>query len=100
MDGAGLVFDNLGINMFSIIGKAPAPSILYLNRIHGEEIEVELIPVRPRSIWDKGRGGVYSMMQYALDTFGSRYKNEQHILATGPASMYTDFGAIASAPIR
>jgi glyceraldehyde-3-phosphate dehydrogenase (ferredoxin) len=100
MGGAGLVFDNLGINMFSIVGKAAAPSILYLNRIHGEEIEVELLPVRPRTIWAEGRGGVYSMMQYALDQFGSRYENEPRILATGPASMYTDFGAIASAPIR
>lgn len=100
MGGAGLVFDNLGINMFSIVGKAAAPSILYLNRIHGEEIEVELVPVRPRTIWAEGRGGVYSMMQYALDHFGNRYENEPRILATGPASMYTDFGAIASAPIR
>ena len=87
MGGAGLVFDNLGINMFSIVGKAAAPSILYLNRIHGEEIEVELLPVRPRTIWAEGRGGVYSMMQYALNQFGSRYENEPRILATGPASM-------------
>lgn len=100
MGGAGLVFDNLGINMFSIVGKAAAPSILYLNRIHGEEIEVELLPVRPRTIWAEGRGGVYSMMQYTLDNFGNRYENDPRILATGPASMYTDFGAIASAPIR
>ncbi|QKG79346.1 aldehyde ferredoxin oxidoreductase C-terminal domain-containing protein [Tenuifilum thalassicum] len=100
MGGAGLVFDNLGINMFSIVGKASAPSILYLNRIHGEEIEVELLPVRPRTIWAQGRGGVYSMMQYALDNFGNRYETEPRILAAGPASMYTDFGAIASAPIR
>mgnify|MGYP005835334003 FL=1 len=100
MGGAGLVFDNLGINMFSIVGKAAAPSILYLNRIHGEEIEVELLPVRPRTIWAEGRGGVYSMMQYALDNFGNRYENDPRTLATGPASMYTDFGAIASAPIR
>lgn len=100
MGGAGLVFDNLGINMFSIVGKAAAPSILYLNRIHGEEIEVELIPVRPRTIWAEGRGGVYSMMQHTLNLFANRYENEPRILATGPASMYTDFGAIASAPIR
>ncbi len=100
MGGAGLVFDNLGINMFSIVGKAAAPSILYLNRIHGEEIEVELLPVRPRTIWSQGRGGVYAMMQHALDTFGNRYENEPRVLATGPASLYTDFGAIASAPIR
>lgn len=42
--------------MFSIVGKAEAPSILYLNRIHGEEIEVELLPVRLRTIWAEGCG--------------------------------------------
>ena len=31
MGGAGLVFDNLGINMLSIMGRAKSPSILYLN---------------------------------------------------------------------
>ena len=46
--GAGLVFDNLGINMVSLVGKAPVPSILYLNRTHGEEITVEVVPVATR----------------------------------------------------
>ncbi|HPM04324.1 MAG TPA: aldehyde ferredoxin oxidoreductase N-terminal domain-containing protein, partial [Candidatus Cloacimonas sp.] len=39
MGGAGLVFDDLGISLLCIIGKAPRPSILRLNRQHGEEIE-------------------------------------------------------------
>ncbi len=42
MGGAGLVFDNLGINLISIIGKAANPSVLVLNRFHGEEIELDL----------------------------------------------------------
>ncbi len=100
MGGAGLVFDNLGINMFSIVGKTPTPSILYLNRIHGEEIEVELIPVKQNTVWSQGRGGVYSMMQHTLDLLGNRYENDPRILTAGPASLYTDFGAIASAPIK
>jgi len=41
MGGAALVFDNFGINMLSLIGKASAPSIMYLNRTHGEEIQTE-----------------------------------------------------------
>jgi len=45
MGGAGLVFDNLGINMVSIIGKAPQPSVICLNRTHSEEIAVTLEPV-------------------------------------------------------
>jgi len=100
MGGAALVFDNLGINMFSITGKAPSPSILYLNRNHGEEVEVELFPVNRDEVWDYDRGGVYGVMQYALDQFGSRYENEPRVLATGQASLQTDFGAIASAPVK
>jgi glyceraldehyde-3-phosphate dehydrogenase (ferredoxin) len=100
MGGAGLVFDNLGLNMLSISGKAQTPSILYLNRDHGEEIEVELVPVRLRSIWETGRKGVYSLMEAALERFGHRYENDPRVLATGPASMFSDFGAIGSAPIR
>jgi glyceraldehyde-3-phosphate dehydrogenase (ferredoxin) len=34
MGGAGLVFNNLGVDMISITGRAPLPSILYLNRNH------------------------------------------------------------------
>lgn len=100
MGGAALVFDNLGINMLSIIGKAPKPSILYLNRIHGEEVEVELHPVDPGQVWSHARGGVYGVMQYALDQFGHRYETEPRVLATGQASQFTDFGAIASAPVK
>ncbi len=100
MGGAALVFDNLGINMFSIIGKANTPSILYLNRNHGEEVEVELHPVHPEAVWQTGRGGVYGVMQYALDHFSSCYEEEPRVLAVGPAAMYTDNGAIASAPVK
>ena len=42
MGGAALVFDNLGINMVSLIGKARTPSVMYLNRVHGEEIQIEI----------------------------------------------------------
>jgi glyceraldehyde-3-phosphate dehydrogenase (ferredoxin) len=100
MGGAGLVFDNLGINMFSITGKAQTPSILYLNRNHGEDIEIDLLPIRRRDTWESGRGGVYAVMEKALEHFGHRYENDPRILATGPAAMFTDFGGIASAPIK
>jgi len=100
MGGAALVFDNLGINMVSILGKAPQPSLLYLNRMHGEEIEVELLPVAPDRVWEKGRKGVYAVMEEAFTTFSDRYENDPRVLAVGPASQYSDFGAIASAPIR
>ena len=100
MGGAALVFDNLGINMFSVIGRAEAPSILYLNRDHGEEVEVELHPVDPNSLWSTERGGVYGVMSHALKKYSSRYEKDPRVLAVGPAALYTDNGAIASAPVR
>ncbi|HNV96090.1 MAG TPA: aldehyde ferredoxin oxidoreductase N-terminal domain-containing protein [Bacteroidales bacterium] len=100
MGGAGLVFDNLGINMISIVGQAKTPSILYLNRSHGEEINVEIHPIDVHAIWKSGRKGIYSLMDYTYSQFGRRFENDPRILATGPASFATDFGAIGSAPIK
>lgn len=100
MGGAALVFDDLGINMLSVMGQAPRPSLLYLNRNHGEEIEVELVEVVPEIIWQQGRRGVYAVMEYAIERFGSRYENDPRVLAAGPASLYSDFGAIGSAPVK
>lgn len=99
MGGAGLVFDHLGINMLSLTGKSSQPSILYLNRQHGEEIEVELVPIDIHNIWNQGEKGFYSLMQYTYEQFSSKYDNDPRILATGPASYASDIGAIGSAPI-
>ncbi|BCA79687.1 aldehyde ferredoxin oxidoreductase N-terminal domain-containing protein [Desulfuromonas sp. AOP6] len=100
MGGAGLVFDNLGINMLSLVGKAPVPSVLFLNRNHGEEIEVEVVPVEASSIWQSGRQGVYAMTDRVYDMFAHRYENDPRILVTGPASVSTDMGGIMSVPIN
>jgi len=100
MGGAGLVFDNLGINMLSVIGKAPTPSVLYLNRVHGEEIEVEIEPVDLNRVWYEGRKGIYSLMDWVFEKYRTRYETELRILVTGPASKATDFGGIASVPIK
>jgi len=99
MGGAGLVFDNLGINMVSLVGKSPTPSILYLNRVHGEEIEVKVVPVDVHLIWKEERGGIYSLTDHAYKHFGDCYENDPRILAVGPAAQSTDFGAIGSVPI-
>ncbi len=100
MGGAALVFDNLGINMVSIRGRASAPSILYLNRLHGEEIEVEVVPVDVHRVWENGRGGVYSLIDCALERFGASYETDPRVLAVGPAAKATDMGGIASAPVK
>jgi glyceraldehyde-3-phosphate dehydrogenase (ferredoxin) len=99
MGGAALVFDNLGINLVSLVGKAPMPSILYLNRTHGEEIEVFIEPIDLHATWRKERGGVYALMDHIFDRFGDRYQTSPRILAVGPAAEATDFGGIASVPI-
>ncbi len=99
MGGAGLVFDNLGINMLSLVGKAPVPSVLYLNRNHGEEIEVELVPIDVATIWKEGRSGVYSLTDRVYGMFADRYQTDPRILVTGPAALHTDMGGIMSVPI-
>ena len=99
MGGAGLVFDNLGLNMVSLIGRAPAPSILYLNRTRGEEVEVELMPVQVSEVWSGSRGGAYALMDAVYGLLGGRYSNDPRVLATGPAALSTDMGGILSAPI-
>jgi len=100
MGGAGLVFDNLGVNMVALIGKAPSPSILSLNRVHGEEIEVRLVPVDVSRIWRAGRGGVYSLLDHVYEQLGGEYKTDPRVLAVGPAAQATDMGAIGSVPIK
>jgi len=100
MGGAALVFDNLGINMISIVGRAARPSILALNRTHGEEIEVEIVPIDLPRVWGGGRGGTYAIIDHALTLFGERYATDPRVLAVGPASAQTDFGAIGSAPVK
>jgi glyceraldehyde-3-phosphate dehydrogenase (ferredoxin) len=85
--------------MVSIIGKAPTPSILYLNRIHGEEIQVDIVPVNVQRVWKEGRRGIYALMDHTFDHLGDRYVTDPRILAVGPAAHATDFGAIGSVPI-
>lgn len=99
MGGAGLVFDNLGINMLSLVGKTPVPSVLYLNRNHGEEIEVEVVPIDVEAVWKAGRTGVYSLTDKVYELFGKRYERDPRILVAGPAAMHTDMGGIMSVPI-
>lgn len=100
MGGAGLVFNNLGIDMLAITRKAPTPSVLYLNRIHGEEIQLSIEPVDIEKVWGSGRKGIYSLTDYVHEKYASRYENDPRILVTGPAAVSTAIGAIASMPIK
>ena len=117
MGGAGLVFDNLGINLVSLVGKAARPSILFLNREHGEEVEVEIEAVDLDAAWwpaggrgelhDGGEGdgsgarwGSYAMLDYAVSRFGPRYSGDFRAFAVGPAARECDFAGILSAPLK
>ena len=97
MGGAGLIFDNLGINLLSIIGKAATPKVLVLNRQHGEEVELELDDVDPEASW--AEEGVYSLIRDSFQKYQGRYTNAPRILAVGPAAKVSDMGAIVSQPV-
>ncbi len=99
MGGAGLIFDNLGINMLSLVGSAAAPSVLVLNRRHGEEIDVSVERLDLPRVWASGRPGVYGLLDYVHGRYTKRYDETPRILAVGPAADTTDFGAVASVPI-
>lgn len=113
MGGAGLVFDNLGINLVSLVGKAALPSVLYLNRFHGEEIEVEVEPIDLHAAWagpvsaareaSEGSGfprvGVYGLLDEVIARHGPRYAGAYRAFAVGPAAEATDFGGIVSSPV-
>jgi len=99
MGGAGLVFDNLGVNMLSLVGSAATPSILVLNRQNGEEIDVSLAPVDLPRVWASGRLGVYALLDEVHARYTPRYSEAPRILAVGPAAESTDCGGIASVPI-
>ena len=100
MGGAALVFDNLGLNMLSLVGRASRPSVLILNRQHGEEISVTLEPVDLPRVFASGRTGFYALLDHVSERFSGRYATPPRILAVGPAAMATDFGAIGSVPAR
>jgi glyceraldehyde-3-phosphate dehydrogenase (ferredoxin) len=98
MGGAGLAFDNLGVNMVSIVGKAGTPSILYLNRTHGEDIDVQIYPVNVHSVWNQGRGGFYSLIDHVYSIYGGSYATDPRAIAVGPAAGCSDIGALGSIP--
>lgn len=100
MGGAGLVFDNLGINLLSLTGKASVPSVLVLNRNHGEEIQVDVVPIDIAAVWQSGRKGVYALTDRVYELFGDRYEKDPRILVTGPAAVSTDMAGIMSVPIE
>lgn len=97
--GAALIWDDLGVNLMALRGRARTPSVLLLHRSI-EKMTVEVHPVDVEAVW---RGyqdlvGYYALQKWVWDRFKDRYK-KCRILATGPSALYTNMGAIGSAPV-
>jgi len=101
MGGAALPLDDVGINYVALEGCARDWSVLKLRRESSEAIEVSLHPVDVTAIWNdwNGKRGVYALRDYIFEKFGQDYPGGLRILATGPAAMATDMGAIHSSPV-
>ena len=99
MGGAAYVFHHLGINYVKISGAAEKYSVLEIKRDNGKII-VDHFYIDVEKIWKgyKCETGGYALQKYVYDTIGKEF-NSCRILATGPASLKTNMGAIASAPI-
>ena len=96
MGGAALVFNNLGLNLLAISGRA-APSVLILNR----QRRTHRVGIGRSSRQGVGGapGGVYSMMDHVLERF--RIATRRSARAGGRASAAaTDCGAIGSAAVQ
>lgn len=104
MGGAAQIFQHLNINYVIIEGTCKKFSVLKL-RYENEMLNVSFVPVDVEKIW-KGYNdkiGFYALQDYVFDNYSSEYDNcfdefgKLRILATGPAALKTNMGAIGSA---
>jgi len=102
MGGAGLTFENVGLDYVSLSGRCPEPSALVLRREGHEEVEVEIVPVDPRAVWQEevdGESGFYALQRHLWQRFADSFSTHPRVAALGPASLTTDFGAIGSSKV-
>ncbi len=107
MGGAAYTFHGVGVNYVALRGQAPSPSVLLLNHKAGE-ITVRLEPINFEPIWNgyadpegEPLRGFFAIQQALYDRYAAEYPaNRVRIFAVGPASLYTNEGAIGSSPIR
>jgi glyceraldehyde-3-phosphate dehydrogenase (ferredoxin) len=98
MGGAALIFENLGLDAVHVSGRHAVPAVLVLNREHGEEVRVRIEPVPLAEVW-RGHGGhvgFHALSHWIWERYSSEYREVPRVLATGPASLATEFGAIGS----
>jgi len=107
LGGAAFTFHGVGVNYVSLRGRAPETSVLLLNHKQGE-VFVRLEPVNMEAAWNgyadpEGRPlvGFFALQQALFDRYKGEYQEgKMRICAVGPASKYTQEGAIGSNPIR
>jgi glyceraldehyde-3-phosphate dehydrogenase (ferredoxin) len=103
--GAALTFENVGINYVSLSSRCPTPSILVLRREGQEEVEVEVVPIHPQTVWRSAADkpveeqGFYALQRHIWDAYSGTFSTPPRVLAVGPAALATDFGAIGSSKI-
>ncbi|MBI4703566.1 MAG: aldehyde ferredoxin oxidoreductase [Deltaproteobacteria bacterium] len=98
MGGAALIWDGTGVSFLAIAGRAERPSAIVLHGRRGRYPRVGLVPVELDAIWrsDEEGGGYYALQRHAFTRLWEG-AGTPRVLAVGPASRHTDFGAIGSA---
>jgi glyceraldehyde-3-phosphate dehydrogenase (ferredoxin) len=101
MGGAALIFDDVGVNYLSIQGRRPRPSIMRLSGGADGTVSVEFEEIDPAAIFAgyKGLFGLYALQHHVCDRWRRTFERTPRVLATGPAALATNMGAIASAPL-
>ena len=107
MGGAAMVFRHLGINYVIIENSCPEHSVLKLKR-EKDEFSVVFERVDAEKIWKgyKDKIGFYALQEFVFDNYKDEYNHciddfgKLRFLATGPAALKTNMGAIGSAYIE
>jgi glyceraldehyde-3-phosphate dehydrogenase (ferredoxin) len=103
--GAALVFENVGVSFVSLSGRCPTPSVLVLRREGREEVEVQVVPIHPQTVWRAAaerpveEQGFYALQRHIWDRFAGEFSSPPRVLAVGPAALASDFGAIGSSKV-
>ncbi|MBN2052388.1 aldehyde ferredoxin oxidoreductase [Candidatus Woesearchaeota archaeon] len=107
MGGAALIFHHLGINYVVIEGSCPDYSVLRLKR-KNNNITVTFEKLNPEDVWKgyNNKIGFYALQDYVFDHYKQEYDDcldefgKLRILATGPAAIKTNMGAIGSSYVE
>jgi glyceraldehyde-3-phosphate dehydrogenase (ferredoxin) len=107
MGGAALIFHHLGINYVVIEGSCPDYSVLRIKR-KNNNITVTFEKLNPEQIWKSynDKIGFYALQEYLFDKHKAEYDDcldefgKLRILATGPAALKTNMGAIGSSYVE